>query len=201
MGRRGMMTPNNGTVESETVEYFAYGANLDVAVLKRRQFEFTHRQSAVLRGFELKFNKRASRNGLPVGIGFANIVERPDSTVEGILYTVTMANLKRLDEHERAPEHYRRHRLVVETASGPRQCEVYRAHPQRVADDLVPPRNYLNHMLAAKDLVSHSYWKALSRQQCYRTACAVCAKVTEVLFVETGGASRAQCAVCGHSAT
>jgi len=182
-----------------TVDYFAYGANLNPAVLQRREFAYIRREPAVLLGCALKFNKRASRSGLPAGVGFANVVEKTGASVEGVLYTVTREDLLRLDEHERAPEHYRRQRTVVETSVGSRHCEVYRAHPDRIADDLVPTRNYLNHLLAAKNLLSRDYWRALSIQQCYRAACASCSELTEVLFTEAGGSNRAECAVCGET--
>ena len=200
MDRIGAMQRPNIPPASATVDYFAYGANLDERVLEQRQFDFLDRLPAVLRDFALRFNRRASRSGLPAGIGFANIVEQARAAVEGILYTVTFENLAILDQHERAPEHYRRHQLVVETSAGPCGCEVYRAHPDRVADDLVPPRNYLDHILAAKDLLSENYWIALSRQECYRAACEFCAELTEVLFVEANGVSQAHCTACGAAA-
>jgi gamma-glutamylcyclotransferase (GGCT)/AIG2-like uncharacterized protein YtfP len=165
------------------MKYFAYGSNCNPAVMKRKGVSFTSRERAVLRGFRLLFNKRAMRASLPEGIGFANINEDADGTVEGILYELGDDDLERLDSSERYPDHYDRIEVTVESDTGHHRCCTYRAQPDKVCTGLKPSRNYLNHILAAGDFLSRQYHEALDKSQAYEGDCACCGKLTEVVFI------------------
>ena len=166
------------------MRYFAYGSNCSTAVMKRKRIEFTSRERAVLIGHRLLFNKRALRDNLPEEIGFANIEVCAGESVEGILYDILDDHLPRLDESERFPDHYGRISVTVDTPQGEVSCFAYMAQPDKVASGLKPSRNYLNHILSAKDFLSIQYYRALDRSQTYEGECACCDRHGEITFIK-----------------
>ena len=166
------------------MKYFAYGSNCSPAIMEKKGVKYNSSQHAVLSGFRLLFNKMALREKLPPDIGFANINEDTESTVEGILYDILDEHLERLDESERYPDHYRRIEVTVETKEATVVCMAYQACPDKIASGLKPSRNYLNHILAAKDFLSWQYYEALEKSQTYSGECACCSKVSEVIFIK-----------------
>lgn len=165
------------------MKYFAYGSNCNPAIMKKKGVEFTSAQRAVLPGYRMLFNKLALREKLPEGIGFANINEDPESEVEGILYEIVDEHLGRLDESERYPDHYGRIEVTVQVDDQMFPCISYQAQPDKVAAGLKPSRNYLDHILAAKDFLSWQYFQALNKAQTFSGSCACCEKHSEVVFV------------------
>lgn len=176
--------------------YFAYGSNCDAAVMGRKGVSFASRTRATLGEHRLLFNKRALRKSLPDSIGFANIEPSPEGRVEGILYELTEADLERLDATERYPDHYERIRVSVETEDGPAECWTYRARPDKVADGLVPSRNYLDHILAGGDFLSRQYYESLDSARTYSGTCACCHRESEVLFTREGDHLHTLCQPC-----
>jgi gamma-glutamylcyclotransferase (GGCT)/AIG2-like uncharacterized protein YtfP len=152
--------------------------------MQKKGVAYFSRQKAVLPGYRLLFNKKSLREKLPDSIGFANVEPDSEGTVEGILYDIEDDCLSRLDESERYPSHYDRVSVVVRTESGDEPCWTYKAQPDKTADGLIPSRNYLNHILAAKDFLSRQYFEALDRSQTYTGECASCHEHGEVLFVK-----------------
>lgn len=181
------------------MKYFAYGSNCNPAVMERKSVRFTDRVHATLPGYRLRFNKRAWRDSLPEEIGFANIEEAEGHSVEGILYDVVPDDVENLDRSERTPEHYDRHEVTVETEAGPVQCFAYQARPDKLADGLRPSRNYLNHILEARDFLSAAYYEALDKSQTYHGACAVCTETLEVWFVREDEQAHWVCQGCRES--
>lgn len=177
-------------------KYFAYGSNCNPAVLEEKRVAFTSRRRAVLRGYRLLFNKRSLRDRLPDSIGFANINECRDGTVEGVLYDLVAEHLPALDASERYPEHYDRVKVSVETESGVEECWAYQAQIGMVADGLVPSRNYLNHILAGREFLSQQYLEALDQSKTYRDDCACCHREREVMFVAEDDQLRTLCQPC-----
>lgn len=165
------------------MKYFAYGSNCNPAIMKRKGVEFTSRQRAVLRGYRLKFNKKSLREALPDSIGFANINVDPEGVVEGVLYEIIDDHRGILDESERYPDHYDRIVVEVETESGNHECSAYHAQLDKIADGLVPSRNYLNHILTARDFLSQQYFDALDKSATYSGECACCHVTGEVFFL------------------
>jgi gamma-glutamylcyclotransferase (GGCT)/AIG2-like uncharacterized protein YtfP len=178
------------------MKYFAYGSNCNPAILTKKGVRFTANQRAVLPGFRLLFNKRALRDKLPAGIGFANINLDADGTVEGILYDLVAEDLETLDKSERYPDHYTRIDVTVQTDDGPVACTTYQAQPDKIADGLKPSRNYLNHILAAKDFLSWQYFNALDKSQTFEGECACCLKHGEIVFVREGDQLHMLCQPC-----
>lgn len=79
------------------VHYFAFGANMSSAVLRRRRVEVLSREPARLRGYRLIFDLA----GFPwVEPAFASIVRQPEHDVYGVLYRLTQDQLERVDSYE-----------------------------------------------------------------------------------------------------
>lgn len=178
------------------MKYFAYGSNCNPAVMQKKGVDFSSPKRAVLAGYRLLFNKKAMREKLPTGIGFANINEDSEGTVEGILYEINDEHLGRLDESERYPDHYTRIELTVKTDDGMVQCYSYQAQPDKIANGLKPSRNYLNHLLTAKDFLSWQYFQALDKSQTFEGECACCLKSSEVVFTKEGDRLHMLCQPC-----
>ena len=182
--------------EQSMPKYFAYGSNCSPEVMQKKGVSYSSRVRATLPGHRIRFNKKALRERLPQSIGFANVEEHPEGTVEGILYEVDSDQLIRLDESERYPEHYDRVEVSVETDSGKEACWVYIAQPDKVADGLTPSRNYLNHILAGREFMTQQYFEALDRSVTYQAECVACRKTGEVLFISEGDQLHTLCQPC-----
>lgn len=178
------------------MKYFADGSNCNPAILAAKRVEFTSRSRGALRGYRMRFSKKAMRDRLPEGIGFANIEIDSDGVVEGVIYDIVDDDVCRLDESERYPGHYTRITVTVETPSGIEKCQAYQAQPDKVADGLVPSRNYLNHILAARDFLSKQYYEALDQSQTYNGECACCDYRGEVLFLIENERAYTLCQSC-----
>ena len=178
------------------MKYFAYGSNCSPAIMKKKGVEFTGRQRAELRGYRLKFNKKSLRAALPDTVGFANINEDSAGVVEGILYEIEDTSLGLLDESERYPDHYDRVVVEVKTTQGNVECCAYKAQPDKLAAGLVPSRNYLNHILAARDFLSDQYFQALDKSQTYTGKCACCHETSEVVFIRENDSMSTLCQPC-----
>ena len=87
------------------MKYFAYGTNCNRDVLERKQVGVGSRVRAALPDHRLLFNKRALRERVPEGIGFANIEPAEGQRVEGILYEIPDGDVPSLDAAERCPEY------------------------------------------------------------------------------------------------
>lgn len=179
------------------MKYFAYGSNCNPAIMRRKGVDFKDRQMAVLADYQIRFNKKALRERVPPGIGFANINVQPGSKVEGILYEIVEEHLELLDESERYPDHYTRIEVEVELDDGRSEsCFAYQAQPDKVAEGLRPSRNYLNHILAAKDFLSWQYYQALEKSATYEGECACCLRAGEVVFIREGDRLYMLCQPC-----
>lgn len=176
--------------------YFAYGSNCNPEVMERKGVEFTGRQRATLHGYQLRFNKQSLRERLPSTVGFANVEELPEGVVEGILYALNPDHLPLLDESERYPEHYDRVEVTVKTEDGGVSCWVYVAQPDKVAEGLVPSRNYLNHILAGREFMTHQYFQALDQSITYQADCVTCRRHGEVIFISEGDQLHTLCQPC-----
>jgi gamma-glutamylcyclotransferase (GGCT)/AIG2-like uncharacterized protein YtfP len=164
--------------------------------MSRKGLVFTARGPAVLRGYQLRFNKRNQRAALPPGVGFANLVPESGARVEGVLYELPGELQERLDRLERSPEHYERLTVTLETLDGEREGVTYRARPELTAEGLVPSRNYVNHILSAGALLSAEYRAELERLETFAGACAACHKTSEILFHREAERLWAVCSPC-----
>lgn len=80
------------------VYYFAFGSNMSEEQFSERvSIPVFSREKGTLRGFELKFNK-VSEEGSEYG--YANIVPKNNSQVEGVLYLIPKSGIWELDKYE-----------------------------------------------------------------------------------------------------
>lgn len=145
----------NETQDEEPHEYFAYGSNMSATRIHDRCPGVQNRRRATLPDHRLVFNKATNDFD---GSASANIEPAQGEQVEGALYTVAERDLLRIDQIEGHPRHYTRRLHAVQEADGTKRIAwVYHATPEYVRDALKPRRRYLEHLLAAKDLLSKTY--------------------------------------------
>lgn len=183
------------------LSYFAYGSNCNPDVMERKGVPFVSRTRASLKGFRLLFNKKSLRETLPGSIGYANINPCSESVTEGVLYEIEARYLSLLDESERHPEHYKRIEVQVITESGLISCWAYQAQPDKIREELVPTRTYLNHILAGSAYLSDDYHEALSITPTYRSECVECRQNDEIIFVVEQDEVSMFCQSCFDSLT
>lgn len=147
-------------MKNRLMKYFAYGSNMNAERMKSRGIDFTSRVFARLDDYKLVFNKKASGGNKT----FANIESSEGSHVEGALYEFPDEQIGNLDRCEGHPYHYKREELTVLDQDGQSvSAMVYIAHPDKIASDLLPDRDYLDHLLQGEDLLSASYYDDLAR--------------------------------------
>lgn len=141
------------------MKYFAYGSNMDSDRMRERGVNFTSRKKAILKNWELVFNKVSSKNPME---GYANIRPKKESLVEGILYEIEDSDIEKLDYYEGYPFHYNREKVIL-CIENSEQIEAitYVANPGKVKEGLKPSRNYLEYLLNAQDILSKDYYKKL----------------------------------------
>lgn len=145
--------------DDEPHHYFAYGSNLDPKRMARRCPGATDRRPGVLEDHELRFNKATNDFD---GSAAANVEPASGERVEGALYTLSEDDLHRVDQVEGHPRHYtRRLHVVLERGGSKTIAWVYHATPDYVRDGLKPRKEYLDHLLAGKDLLSEGTRKRL----------------------------------------
>jgi gamma-glutamylcyclotransferase (GGCT)/AIG2-like uncharacterized protein YtfP len=145
-----------------TVLYFAYGSNMDKKRLQERVGNFNSEHAAVLRDYELCFNKLAS--GSTEGKGYANVMASAGSMVEGILYEIDKDGITKLDKYEGCPVHYTRKEKYVEipVTGEVRLAQVYIATPEKLRDGLYPTEEYLGLLLAGERFLTPAYMEFLN---------------------------------------
>lgn len=94
--------------------YFAYGSNMERFQLKRLCPKAKFVAAATLPDYELSFFGNA-----PMwGGGIAHIRERPGKTVEGVVWEISEADRKVLDEYEGYPTLYLHKEIQVRSRAG-----------------------------------------------------------------------------------
>ena len=139
------------------IKYFAYGSNMDMNRLSERGISPITRHKGVLKGWKLKFNKKASAGDW----SFANIEKSEEDSVEGLVFTIKESDLKLLDKFEGAPRHYRREILIVETYSEDVKCITYIAQSEHVVEGLLPQKDYIQFLINGSKMLSEEYQEKL----------------------------------------
>jgi gamma-glutamylcyclotransferase (GGCT)/AIG2-like uncharacterized protein YtfP len=139
------------------IKYFAYGSNMDMNRLSERGISPTTRHKGVLKGWKLKFNKKASAGDW----SFANIEPSEEDVVEGLVFTINESDLKLLDKFEGSPRHYRREILIVETPTETAKCVAYIAQPEHVVEGLIPTKEYMDFLINGSKMLSEEYQEKL----------------------------------------
>jgi len=139
--------------------YFAFGSNMNQNRMKKRKVKFTQKFKGSIRDWQLVFNKINDRKE---GAGFANIIPKESSIVEGIIYEVNEESIQKLDVREGFPNHYQRLEMPVWDDMGRFfKCATYIANPNKIKENLKPERWYLNHLLEGKEFLSENYFSDL----------------------------------------
>lgn len=135
--------------------YFAYGSNMDLEQVKERKISYRQREKAILKDYTLLFNKESFNQ---YGETYANIQSKKGSILEGILYSIDDRGLGILDKFEGAPIHYKRQKVqVITTNNETIEAIVYIANKEYIGKGK-PTKEYLNHLLAGKDLLTEDYF-------------------------------------------
>lgn len=115
--------------------YFAFGANMDPAVMKRRAMTVLAGRTAVAQGYALKFTHEVPFEGM----GMASIEPSPAETVRGMVYTLYKIDEWIMDCYE-SHRFLNRYAKVWLTLEGER-CFCYRTNRHR--EGLKPSQAYL----------------------------------------------------------
>ena len=99
-------------------KYFAYGSNLDLPQMKRRCPESRLISKGSLSGHSLTFNRFSS--GWEGGV--ADVIQKHDSEVWGLVFEISDSDLERLDRyegyHKDETSMYERWKAVIDTPNG-----------------------------------------------------------------------------------
>jgi gamma-glutamylcyclotransferase (GGCT)/AIG2-like uncharacterized protein YtfP len=126
--------------------YFAYGSNMDLKQMKERCSSATLLGSAILNNYKIAFTIFSPLRKC----GCADIVKSVGSTVPGLVYEISDADMIRLDNFEGHPIHYRRFSISVKMTDGADiNCETYEVNKKSEA--IAPSKNYLGIMLSAAE--------------------------------------------------
>lgn len=164
--------------------YFAYGSNMNPDRVRERGLVFDHAAGARLHGYRLAFDKTSKKHP---GTGHANVVHAPGQVVEGVLYWLSdVTEIGKMDRFESAPVNYSREVIQVQVtvshlpggrpslpdAGDGNEGEsalttwTYFANPAVRQAGLLPPRSYLEHLLAGQPYLSATYFAMLSDWPC-----------------------------------
>jgi gamma-glutamylcyclotransferase (GGCT)/AIG2-like uncharacterized protein YtfP len=124
------------------------------------------RRLGVLRDHRLVFSKVCSTDDR---IGYAAVIPAHGHAVEGVLCVLDQADIARLDAIELVPDHYTRGLMFVHDrlAGHDVEAHVYCATQRMIRPNLVPPRDYIERMLGARDLLTSSYVRNLKKILCF----------------------------------
>lgn len=123
--------------------YFAFGANLDPAVLYRRRMRVLSQEEFLVRDYEMRFTQQ----GPFQGGGFASLEETPGKVAFGHLLQLTRVDAIRMDFSELVPI-FRRHRRVTITQDG-RTFFFYQA--TNPVEGLIPTDEYKERIMQAAE--------------------------------------------------
>ncbi len=137
---------------------------MNPARVRARGLRVARAEGAALHGFELRFDKTSTRHP---GVGHANVIYAPGRVVEGVLYWLeTPDEIQKMDPFENAPINYSREVVEVHCGSGAITSWTYFANPAVRREGLLPPRSYLEHLLAGEPFLSPGYLEMLRAVAC-----------------------------------
>lgn len=138
--------------------YLAYGSNMDAERLGERIGAAKLIGIGSVTGYDLCFNKRSVD-----GSGKANLIERVDAVVEGVVFEVSVAQLLTLDRIEKG---YHRAPVSVVINGATQSAITYIADPDQIDDSLNPTTEYLRFITrgAEKFGLSEAYRQRLAQR-------------------------------------
>lgn len=124
--------------------------------LKNIDVHPTSRQLASLEGYELRFEKKQSHNPY---YGAANIRKTiPTAKVFGIVYDFSERDIAIIDAREEYPNGYTRETVSVQLLSGESiEVMTYIAHPDQIAENLLPTKSYVGLIAESVDILPEEY--------------------------------------------
>jgi len=140
--------------------YFAYGSNMNSKRMLDRGVKFLKKEIGFLYDYKFIINKKSYKNP---NIGYANIIKKKNSIVEGILYTINEYDIKKLDKYEGYPKHYDKKILDIISNNNIVKSITYIANKNWITNkQLKTTKDYKNHILEGKDILSKEYLKKLN---------------------------------------
>ena len=141
-------------MQRKSVFYFAYGSNMDPERFRARVGDWITVHPARLEGYRLRFASSVQSEGG----GGAVVDEKPGSSVDGVLFEISVDQLARMDRAEFDPDRDtrgagRRVQHRVQTGLGPIDAELY-----TVVDGggwSAPSETYLGHILRGLEAAGH----------------------------------------------
>lgn len=113
--------------------YFGYGSNMLLSRIQTRVPSAEFVTTARLDDHALRFHKR-SRDGS----GKCNVIPEADQSVYGVVFDVSSADLRSLDEAEQQGRRYRRKQVTVHGEHATMDAFAYVAEPFYIDDSLLP---------------------------------------------------------------
>ena len=143
------------------MNYYSYGSNMSENRMIERGLQPTGKEIAFLDNYEFIINKRSYKNPK---IGYANVIKKENSIVEGILYKVQEHEIKLLDRFEGSPRHYSREIMDLRLQDGTiTQGVVYVANFNWISPNtLKTTPEYKNFILEGKNWISKNYYDFLN---------------------------------------
>ena len=125
------------------INYFAFGANLDPAVLYRRRMRVLGQAEFLVRDYEMRFTQQGPfKDG-----GFASLEETPGKVAYGRILVLTRVDAIRMDFSELVPI-FKRHRRVTITQDG-KTFFFYQATDP--VEGLIPTAEYKGRIMQAAE--------------------------------------------------
>ena len=134
------------SLEMKPQYYFAYGANMDPDLLRKKNIFPKHSLQIVLPGYEISISSPCEM----AGKGFASIKKNEESKVYGVLHEVTALELMLLDILEWVPMGFhRRTRVTVKTPVGGHPINAWAYEAKHPKSDLKTSTGYRNLLVAS----------------------------------------------------
>ncbi len=150
-----------GATAGDSACYFAFGSNMNPQRMRDRGVSFIDHFSGYLEHHDLVFDKRCDARP---SVGHANIRYSRGARVEGVVYVLAApGEIERLDRFERNTVNYSRELFEVVTPRGTCWAWTYVGNRAVLGRGLRPERAYLDHLLAAGDLLSAGYLARLRK--------------------------------------
>lgn len=129
-----------------TMEYFAYGSNMDEGVMQACCPGHRFIGIARLDDYRLAFTRRSVR----IGTGVADVVSDPGQTVWGVLYELGPEGLRALDRKEGIGwAHEHQHGPVYLLADGSEHDAITYTVRHKEPQEVPPARSYLAGLITA----------------------------------------------------
>lgn len=144
--------------------YFAYGSNMSFRQMRNRNIDFISSEPVTVLNYRLEFNKASKQRTH----SYANIMRRLGAEVHGILYTLSAAELDKLDVFEGVTaKQYKRIEVLVYSESLNKYVEAvaYTACQTAIDETLLPTQEYLDTILESAHMLDDEYVKMLKAVQ------------------------------------